>query len=104
MSNECKLCGREVADDLFIDEYEICYFCSSELSALVELMPGKLAEYQEAANNSSDPDEKVKYLSLMLNLLYEYKIKYYDNDVDVIEQNVDDLIGQVIDVISYART
>lgn len=101
--NECKLCGREVPDYLFMPEYELCYDCNSELAALVGIMPEKIAEYQAAANAATEPEEKITNLTHMLDLLYTYKVKYRDNDVDVIEQDVDDLISSVINVISHAR-
>ena len=102
--NECKLCRREVTDELFVKDYGICYFCGSELNSLISILPEKISEYQASANASTDPNERIKYLSLMLDLLYEYKVKYVDNDVDVIEQDIDELIYSVIDAISYART
>lgn len=43
------------------------------------------------------------YLKLMLDILYEYKVKYYDNDVDVLEQNIEGLIDSVVDCISEAK-
>lgn len=39
----------------------------------------------------------------MLDILYEYKVKYYDNDVDVLEQNIEGLIDSVVDCISEAK-
>jgi hypothetical protein len=73
------------------------------MNAKVEVMMDKLPELQNKANETANPDEKIKYLKQMLDMLYEYKILYYDNGVEIFTQDVEDLINEVIDCISEAR-
>ena len=102
-SYECKLCYNSFSSDHYVFEYNICVGCFSIMQSKVSTLLEFLPELQEKANNAIDADEKIVYLKSMLELLYEYKILYFDNDVDVIEQNVSDLIDEVIDCISEAR-
>lgn len=66
-------------------------------------MQDTIAVYQPKANAATDPDEKIKYLHVILDALYEYKIKYADKGVNVIEQDVEELIDDILDAISEAR-
>lgn len=62
-----------------------------------------LPELQKKANASQNADDRILYLRMILDFLYEYKIKYFDNEVDLIKQDINDLIDDVIDCISQAR-
>lgn len=99
----CKLCGKEVSSDFFIESSELCFACHKIAVSKTKTMAETLPEFQAKANAASDADERIIYLTAMLDLLYEYKVRYADNDVHIIEQNVDDLISEVIECISYAR-
>ncbi|QEY33841.1 hypothetical protein FL966_01600 [Caproiciproducens galactitolivorans] len=103
MLPECKICGREVPHSRYMEEIGICDACGIILNCKVESIQEEIGKCQNAANAASSPDERIKYLKLMLDILYEYKVKYYDNDVDVLEQNVEDLIDTVVDCISEAK-
>lgn len=100
---ECKLCGKHVTEEWYTSEYGICTPCFAIMSTQVKSMLEFIPKWQDIANNSDTPDERITYLKCMLDLFYEYKIKYVDNDVDVIEQDVSELIDEVIDCISEAR-
>ena len=101
--NTCKICNNEFSDASFNREYEICLPCSMILESKVKAMQDAISQYQEKANATSDPDKKILCFKCMLDYLYEYKVCYYDNEVDVLEQDVDDLIDSVIDCIADAR-
>lgn len=99
----CKLCDREVPDNRFVADYGICDACALILDSKIKTMQQAIPEYQEKANSTKEPSEKILYLHSILDLLYEYKVLYADNDVNVIKQDVDDLIDQIIDCISKVR-
>lgn len=101
---KCKLCRAEVAPSMFTAELEICMACTVVLNSHVQnfLIP-HIDSIQKLANEANDPDAKIVYLRTLLDALYTYKVKYYDNDVDVLTTSVEDLIDHVIDCISYAR-
>lgn len=99
----CKLCDHEVQDSFFSDEYGICLSCAVILEGKIKSMQQAIPDYQKKANAADNPGDKILYLKLMLDMLYEYKIRYYDNDVDALEQDVEDLIDEVVDCIADAR-
>ncbi len=102
--NTCKICDRDVKSDFFNTDYGICLSCATILESKVKSLQEVLPSYQEKANSADNANDKILYLKLMLDELYEYKIRYYDNDVDVLEQDIEDLIDTVIDCIADART
>ena len=99
----CKLCDRDVAPDRYISDYGICDCCSLTMQLKLNTLLKRIPKLQEQANNATTPSGRIMYLSLMLDMLYEYKIKYVENGVDAIDQDVGDLIFEVIDCISEAR-
>lgn len=101
---ECKACPREVPADLYVPEYEMCRFCVSEALAFLNVKMGTtLTELEASANAETNPEKKIEHLTSILNILYEYKIKYADNDIDLVKMDIDDLIDEIIDAISRAR-
>lgn len=101
--NECKLCHQHVADALFMDDFGICFSCGSLMETKVKFFEEKIPDLLSRANAESNPEIKIMYLKLVLDFLYDYKINYYDNDVDVLTENIEDMIDTIIDGISYAR-
>lgn len=101
--HECKLCGAKVAASNFVTDYEICNSCALLLDVEVQQLAKNISFLQEQANAAETPEKKISYLRLMLDNLYEYKVKYYDNEVDVLNQDVEELISEVVDCISFAR-
>lgn len=83
---ECRLCEREVSESIFDEHYEICHICLSKLNARLEMLQKVISEEQSAANSSSTAAEQISHLKIMLNYLYEYKVLYYDNGVDVYDK------------------
>lgn len=101
---ECKACPREVPADLYVPEYEMRRFCVSEATAFLNVKMGTtLTELEASANAETNPDNKIRYLRSILDILYEYKIKYADNEVDLIKMDIDELIDQIVDAISRVR-
>lgn len=99
----CKLCNGEFLEKSYQHEFKVCNSCFAILGAHVSSMLKLIPEYQEKANSSSSPVEKIEYLSAMLELLYKYKILYVNNDIHAINQDIDKLIRDVIDAISEAK-
>lgn len=98
----CKLCDKVLTTD---EErsIELCTGHALILDADVKSTVETINEFQPLANAATDPDEKIRYLTGMLESLYKLKIKYYDNDVHPLDQDIDELIDSVIDCISKAR-
>lgn len=101
--SECKLCEREVPENIFDEHYEICHICLSKLNAKLEMLKKVISEEQNSANSATTPAERILHLKIMLDYLYEYKVLYYDNGVDILTTNVEDMIDEVIDCISEAK-
>ena len=99
----CKICNNEFSDASFNREYAICLSCGMILESKVKVMQDAISQLQEDANATDNPSTKIMFLKMMLDYLYEYKIRYYDNEVDVLEQDVEVLIDNVIDCIADAR-
>ena len=100
---QCKLCNSVVSEELFSSDFGICFACLSTLEAKIHFYEKTIPEYLGIANGSSDPDTKVMYLKLILDFLYDYKINYYDNGVDALTENIEDMIDTIIEGISNAR-
>lgn len=101
--HECKLCKNSFESDSFVEDLGICMSCGVVAKALMEANLDCLKTFEQNANEATDPDIKIHYLGAMLGILYEYKIKYQDNDVRFITGDIEDQINQVIDCISHAR-
>ena len=99
----CKLCDTSVPKDRFLQNFGICLGCANVLEAKVEFLEEKIPELLDTANSSTDPDIKILYLKTVLGFLYDYKINYYDKDVDILTEDVEDMIDTIIEGISYAR-
>lgn len=100
---ECKLCNRHFSADSFCKDLGICKICLQILDIDFKHFQEGIAREQAAANSSKDPESRILHLRNMLDYIYEFKIKYYDNDVDILSQDIYDLINEVVDCISYAR-
>lgn len=62
-----------------------------------------IEKYQPKANAEQDPDMKIRYLKAILDQLYKIQIKYYENGIEPLNEDIDDLIDQIIHCISTAR-
>lgn len=102
-TNQCKLCGEPCSDEFYIPDSGLCIACHTIALSLAKTVAEMIPEFQEKANASEDPEDRIIYLHGMLNLLYEYKVKYADNDVNFFDQDIDEQIDEVLDAISYAR-
>lgn len=102
--HECKLCGEEFDDDFFLADLGICNACGVVANSFLEhSFLGRLKNFEKEANEATDPDTKIYCLGAMLEILYEYKIKYQDNGVHLITGDITAEIDQVINCISHAR-
>lgn len=101
---ECKLCGHSFSESAFDTKQGICRVCAVTADAFVSdfLMPVIKASL-ESAREEQNPDSKVLYFRALLDALYEYKVKYHDNGIKLIEQDVDELVDRVLDLISRVR-
>ena len=99
----CKLCRKDIQSDFFNSDTGLCDACQIIAFSNVKTIMSTLPELQKKANSSKNADDRILYLRAILDLLYEYKIKYSDNEVDLIKQDIDDLIDDVVDCISQAR-
>ena len=101
---ECKLCSREVTADFFSEPFGICHTCLNTLNSFINSFAMPLIEKsQQSANAESDPANKIMHLQTMLDVLYEYKIKYADKGVNAIDGNIEEMIKDVVESISQAR-
>lgn len=100
---ECKLCQREFNSDNYNAEFGLCNACMLIANSEIQSFSEVISLYQEKANATNVPNEKIMYLRLMLDYLYEYKVKYVDNDIHLIDQDIDELIDDVIECISEAK-
>lgn len=102
--HECKLCKNSFGSDFFVEDLGICTACGVVAKTFMEIhFLDCLKTFEQNANEATDPDIKIYYLGAMLGILYEYKIKYQDNDVRFITGDIEEQINQVIDCISHAR-
>lgn len=101
---ECKLCGHSFSENAFDKEQGICRVCAVTADSFISdfLMPVMKASL-ESAREEPNPDSKVVYFRSLLDALYEYKVKYHDNGINLIEQDVDELIDRVLDLVSRVR-
>lgn len=102
--NECLKCGNDVVDEFFVEDLHMCRACVIEATSFMEasFFPG-MSRAQEKANAEQSADGKLVYLTSMLDYIYEYKIKYEDNGIKMLEQDSVDIIEQIVDHISHAR-
>lgn len=101
---ECQLCGKNVNKEYFDDTYKLCYYCLMKMNNDIERLQRSIAKFQELANSSKNADEKIIYLTSILDDLYEYKVKYDDNGIeDGLSADVKDLIDTVIEHIANAK-
>lgn len=98
----CKLCDKPLTTE---NEQTVglCVAHALIMDSHLRASIRAIDKYQPLANAATDPEEKIRYLQLMLDYLYEIKIKYYDNDLHPLDQDIEDLIDDVIDCISNAR-
>lgn len=99
---KCKLCDK-VLTTSEEQSIELCTGHALIMDADIKAATYVIEKYQPLANEATDPETKIRYLTVMLESLYKLKIKYYDHDVQPLEQDIDELIDSVIDCISRAR-
>lgn len=99
----CKLCNNDFTDEDYNHEFGTCNSCLLRSSTLYDRMAKEIPIYEERLKSSTDPTEKIAYLSFILELLYKYKILYSDNGVNFINEDIDDLISNIIERISEAK-
>jgi len=97
----CKLCDKKAVTDM--TDYGICNGCALVLDVDVKTLKEQTETLSAKANAATDSGEKIIYLKALLDMLYQYKIKYYDNGVDVLGQDIEEMIDEVIDCISEAK-
>ncbi len=102
--NICKICGKNVKSNYYIKGAEICIPCGIELEDDIKFWQEEMPYYKEKANNEKDAETKIKYLKKLLDMLYKYKIKYYDKDFEIFEQDVHEQLYSVINALSWVRT
>lgn len=101
---DCKLCGLPLSSGNFSNDIGLCDGCLINTNSFLKnYFNPSMDKYQALADKEIDPDDKVSYLRDLLDVLYAYKVKYYDNDVDFIDQDIDDLIDSIVDSISKVR-
>lgn len=101
---ECKLCGKEVPEDRILPSLGICDICGTEaLSFAEDYLTPSVQRFQGLANKTADPDEKLLYLKALLDVMYEYKVKYQDQDVKLVQDDINDDIATIIQAISRIR-
>ena len=99
---KCALCDRP----LITKEEKTVGLCTGH--ALIMDQDLKLAmqvinEYQPKANAEKDPDKKITYLTAILEQLYKIQIKYYENGIEPLTGDIDEMIDNIIECISTAR-
>ena len=100
---KCKLCGKIVDPEKGAPEIELCYACATILDMDFKSFQDVISINQTLCNDDPDPDGKIFHLRLILDALYEHKITYWDNDVRMLKQDINELIDAIIDAISHAR-
>lgn len=99
---QCALCQRV----LRTAEEKAIGLCSGHaliMDSDLRIAKNIIEEYQPKANAEQDPDKKILYLKAILDQLYKIQIKYYENGIEPLNENIDDLIDQIIHCISTAR-
>lgn len=101
---KCELCGNNVKKEYYDENYKICYSCLMIMNNDINRLQSSIAKYQDKANSSKTADDRIACLSIILDCLYEYKVKYDDNCIyDALSVDVNDLIFDVVQHISNAR-
>jgi hypothetical protein len=99
----CRLCGKPAANVGFSYDYGLCADCVMRLDTKFNIMCRNITSLEEIVNSSTDPDEKITCLRLMLEELFDYKANLYDRGFDILDRDVGELIGEVIDDIAQVR-
>lgn len=95
---QCKICGTS----LVTEEEQELGICSAHALILESDINGlsyAINKLQPLINNSRTTKEKLPYVKTLLEFLYEFKIKYINNDVEPLDQDIDDLIMNVLEAI-----
>jgi hypothetical protein len=102
--SDCKLCGLPLSGDNFSNDLGLCDSCLIQTNNyLKNIFNPSFEKYLTLAENETSLENKVSYLRDALDVLYGYKIKYYDNGVDFLDQDIDDMIDDLVDQISKIR-
>ena len=101
--HECKRCGRTFDAEHFAEKVGLCHGCLAIAESDINTYTYAVQTLQDQANASTDVKEKISLLTLVLQYLFEYKVKYEDNDIKLFDSDARDLIDQIVDVISQVR-
>ena len=102
-SHICSRCSHVVDADHYLSEYKLCFQCMNEISYATDELLQSIPTLQKRANEATSINEKIACLKVMLDYIYNYKINYADRGFNFVEQNLDDLISQVLESVSYIR-
>lgn len=102
LEQTCALCDRVLRTP---EEKSIglCVAHAIILDTDVKVAADLIKECQEKANAEKNPDQRIIYLRGILDQLYKLKVKYYENGIEPLTENIDDLIDNIIDCISTVR-
>ncbi|WP_019850174.1 AAA family ATPase [Desulfitobacterium sp. PCE1] len=99
---ECRLCQATFNIDARpSEEYQLCYACFKATSDHVASLIENIGVLKEKANNAGQAGNsyvQMHYLKEILDRLTEYKESYYDKGVDIINEDINKLIGEVREV------
>lgn len=69
----------------------------------LKLASSIINEYQPKANAEKDPDTRIQYLKMILDQLYKIQVKYYENGIEPLTGDINEMIDNIIECISTAR-
>ena len=98
----CALCDR-ILQTKEEKSVGLCTGHALILDSDLKLAKEIINEYQPKANAEKDPDTRIQYLKLILEQLYKIQIKYYENGIEPLTGDIDEMIDNIIDCISTAR-
>ncbi|MBP1737089.1 MAG: hypothetical protein H6Q60_970 [Oscillospiraceae bacterium] len=101
---DCKLCGVPLSSDNFSNDLGLCDGCLIQTKSFLKnyYLPG-VEKYRKLAEEETNIEDQISYLRDLLDVLYTYKVRYYDQEIDFLDQDIDDLIDDLVDQISRAR-
>jgi hypothetical protein len=99
----CKYCGRMFTDDNFNKETNLCLSCDMICKSFEASLFQSMETNTKKAQEASDINEKIMYYKLILNYLYEYKNLYHDKGIQFLSSDVNALIDDILNKISFVR-
>lgn len=98
----CALCDRILKTNEEKD-VGLCVGHALILESDIKVASSIINEYQPKANAEKDPDTRIQYLRMILDQLYKIQIKYYENGIEPLTGDIDEMIDNIIECISTAR-